>query len=138
MLPEDGEDLYAILEVHSKASPEVIKKAYHTLMQKNHPDRGGDLALAKRINQAYDVLIDEGKRARYDQMLIKVELMRQRHVEQQRKHKEQAKAAAETKKAHAEPAELRALKGDYACPMRWGEHIIVADERGNRIANFNG
>lgn len=134
MLPEDGEDLYAILEVHPKASPEVIKKAYHTLMQKNHPDRGGDLALAKRINQAYDILIDDGKRARYDQMLIKVEVMRQRQVEQVRKQKEQAKAAAEAKKAHAEPAELRKLKGDYVCPMRWGEQILVADERGNRIA----
>ncbi len=137
MLPENGEDLYAILEVHPKASPEVIKKAYHTLMQKNHPDRGGDLAVAKRINQAYDVLIDDHKRQRYDQMLIKVEIMRQRQVELQRKQQAKAKAAAQeaiTPKAPPEPVQLRTLKGEYSGPMRWGEHIVVSDERGNRIA----
>ena len=129
MLPEDGEDLYALLEVHPKASPEVIKKAYHALMQKNHPDRGGDLLMAKRINQAYDILIDEQKRLRYDQMLIKIDAMRQRQQAQLRKQKQEAAKP----KPPPEPVELRALKGEYAVPMRWGEHILLADERGNRI-----
>ena len=130
MLPEDGEDLYAILEVHPKASPEVIKKAYHALMQKNHPDRGGDLDQAKRINQAYDILIDEDKRIRYDQLLMRRDALRAKAQQEARKQKE---AAAAAPKPAPEPAELRQLKGEINGPMRWGEHILVADERGNRV-----
>lgn len=128
----DEEDLYALLEVHPKASPEVIKKAYHALMQKNHPDRGGDVHLAKRINNAYDVLIDDDKRLRYDQMRIRIEQLRQRQLQEARKQKA---AAEEAKRAASpEPQELRQLSGSYQVPMRWGEQILVSDERGNRIA----
>ena len=63
---DDAEDLYALLQVHAKASPEVIKKAYHALMQKNHPDRGGDVKLAQKLNHAYEVLNDPARRQRYD------------------------------------------------------------------------
>lgn len=133
MLPEDGEDLYALLEVHAKASPEVIKKAYHALMQKNHPDRGGDLHLAKRINQAYDILIDEDKRLRYDQMLVRREALRAKAQEQLRRQKAAEAAEAAAALAHPDPVELSQLKGEYLAPMRWGEHILVADERGNRV-----
>lgn len=134
MQPEDGEDLYAILEVHAKASPEVIKKAYYALMQKNHPDRGGDEVLAKRINQAYDILIDEDKRLRYDQFVQRRVVMRARYEAQAKEEARKQKAAAAAAKAPPEPVELRQLKGDYSGPMKWGEHILVADERGNRIA----
>lgn len=127
MMPDDGEDLYEILEVHAKASPEVIKKAYHALMQKNHPDRGGDAERAKRINLAYDILIDRDKRLRYDQMMIRRQTLRVRQQEELRKQK----AAPPPKPV--EPVELRQLKGDYAGPIKWGEHILVADERGNRV-----
>ncbi|GAN71476.1 molecular chaperone DnaJ [Acetobacter syzygii] len=63
-------DYYEILEVTRTASAEEIKKSYRKLAMKFHPDRnpGDDTAEArfKEINQAYDVLKDEQKRAAYD------------------------------------------------------------------------
>jgi len=66
---------YEILEVDKNASSEVIEKAYKTLAKKYHPDlqQGGQKYEAaekmKIINQAYDVLSDEAKRAEYNQRL---------------------------------------------------------------------
>lgn len=63
-------DYYEILEVTRTASAEEIKKSYRKMAMKFHPDRnpGDDAAEAKfkEINQAYDVLKDEQKRAAYD------------------------------------------------------------------------
>ncbi len=63
-----SKDYYQILEIDKKASKDEIKKAYHKLALKYHPDRnGGDDKKFKEINEAYQVLSDEQKRARYDQ-----------------------------------------------------------------------
>ena len=43
-----------------------IRKAYRKLAVKNHPDKGGDEAKFKEIQQAYDVLFDKEKREVYD------------------------------------------------------------------------
>ena len=53
-------DYYEILQVHPKASQEMVKKAYRTLMGElgGHPDLGGDEEHAKVINEAYTVLGD--------------------------------------------------------------------------------
>lgn len=63
-------DYYEILEVTRTASAEEIKKSYRRMAMQFHPDRnpGDDAAEAKfkEINQAYDVLKDEQKRAAYD------------------------------------------------------------------------
>jgi len=64
-------DYYAILEVHPKASPEIIKKAYQTLAKKYHPDTAqGDKEQAAAhmadLNEAYRVLSDEAQRRSYD------------------------------------------------------------------------
>src|SRR5262245_23303685 len=63
-------DLYDILEVAHDASDADIKKAYRRLAMQFHPDRnGGDKAAEERfkeITEAYDVLRDPEKRARYD------------------------------------------------------------------------
>lgn len=132
MLPDDGDDYYAILQVHPKASAEVIKKAYHTLMQKNHPDRGGDLQVAQRINQAYDTLIDSRKRSKYDQLRLQRMALHLRQQEARRQQAAQAKAEAEAKPPPP-PKELQKLSGEYRAPMLWGELVLVADERGNRV-----
>ena len=55
------------LGVEKDASPDVIKKAYRKLAVKNHPDKGGDEAVFKEIQKAFDVLSDERKREIYDQ-----------------------------------------------------------------------
>lgn len=59
-------DYYSILGVSKTASPEEIKKAYRKLAMKNHPDKGGDEAQFKKINEAYSVLSDQQKRSQYD------------------------------------------------------------------------
>ncbi len=61
---------YDILEVSQNASPEVIKAAYKSLMQRYHPDRNPDNSKiaehASRVVQAYEVLSDSDTRAAYD------------------------------------------------------------------------
>jgi hypothetical protein len=67
-------DYYEILQVHPRASAEMIKKAYRTLMgdMRGHPDLGGDVERAKLINEAYAVLSDSDLRRAYDQARARV------------------------------------------------------------------
>lgn len=61
-------DYYKILGVEKTASQDEIKKAFRKLAHKYHPDKnGGDEEKFKEINEAYQVLSDEKKRAQYDQ-----------------------------------------------------------------------
>ena len=63
-------DYYEILEVARDAGEQEIKSAYRKLALKNHPDRNpGDDAAEERFKEAaeaYSVLADAEKRARYD------------------------------------------------------------------------
>ena len=64
-------DYYEILGLKKNATPEEIKKTYRKLALKYHPDRNssdGDAEKKfKEINEAYQVLSNSEKRARYDQ-----------------------------------------------------------------------
>lgn len=63
-----NKDYYDILGVKKTASKEEIKKAFYKLAHKYHPDKKeGNEAKFKQVNEAYQVLSDEGKRSRYDQ-----------------------------------------------------------------------
>lgn len=63
-------DFYEILGVQRGASPEEIRKAHRRLVRTLHPDvnKGPDAAKKfAEVQEAYDVLSDDQKRARYDQ-----------------------------------------------------------------------
>lgn len=63
-------DYYEILEVSKTASADEIKKSFRRLAMQYHPDRNPGNKEAetkfKEINEAYEVLKDEQKRAAYD------------------------------------------------------------------------
>jgi len=68
----DYQDYYKVLGVDRKASQDDIKRSYRKLAMKYHPDRNPGNKEAeekfKQINEAYEVLGDEKKRAHYDQL----------------------------------------------------------------------
>src|SRR3982075_131069 len=63
-------DYYEVLSVSRQASLEEIKRSYRKLAVKFHPDKNPDDPHAeekfKELGEAYDVLMDEEKRAAYD------------------------------------------------------------------------
>jgi len=62
-------DYYKDLGVSRDAKPEDIKRAYHRMARKLHPDVNADDEAEdrfKRVSQAYDVLSDPDKRRAYD------------------------------------------------------------------------
>lgn len=60
-------DYYEILGVSRTASKEDIKKAYRKLAHQYHPDKKtGDEKKFKEVNEAYQVLSNDNKRAQYD------------------------------------------------------------------------
>jgi len=55
----NAENYYSILGVEETSTQEDIKKAYRKLAKENHPDKGGDEELFKKISAAYDTIGDE-------------------------------------------------------------------------------
>lgn len=63
-----GKDYYKVLGIDKGASQDEIKKAFRQKAHQYHPDKAsGDEAKFKEINEAYQVLGDQKKRAQYDQ-----------------------------------------------------------------------
>lgn len=59
-------DYFTILGVAAGVSEDEIRKAYKRLAMKHHPDRGGDQAKFQEIQEAYDVLTNPERRARWE------------------------------------------------------------------------
>ena len=60
-------DYYEVLSVGKSASADEIKKAFRKKAIEHHPDKGGDEAKFKEVNEAYEVLSNPDKKSRYDQ-----------------------------------------------------------------------
>jgi molecular chaperone DnaJ len=65
------QDFYEVLNISKSASQAEIKKAYRKMAIKYHPDKNPDDKKAeenfKKAAEAYEILSDENKKARYDQ-----------------------------------------------------------------------
>ena len=70
-MADNKRDYYEVLGVAKGASEDEIQKAYRQMAKKYHPDLNpGDKeaeARFKEVNEAYEVLSDSQKKARYDQ-----------------------------------------------------------------------
>ncbi len=68
MTDERPVDYYDVLQVSTSAEPETINRVYRLLAQRFHPDNSetGNDAKFRQIHEAYTVLSDPEKRARYD------------------------------------------------------------------------
>ncbi|HBR31656.1 MAG TPA: molecular chaperone DnaJ, partial [Clostridiales bacterium] len=70
-MAEQKRDYYEVLGVPKNASEAEIKKAFRILAKKYHPDANTNDKNAetkfKEVNEAYSVLSDSEKKARYDQ-----------------------------------------------------------------------
>ena len=66
----DGQDLYEVMEIPKSVTDREVKKAYHKLAMKWHPDKNAgceDCMLKfQRVARAYEVLSDPMKRKIYD------------------------------------------------------------------------
>jgi curved DNA-binding protein CbpA len=62
------EDLYETMQISPKADPDTIQRVFRMLAQKYHPDNQetGDAERFRRLHEAYVVLNEPEKRARYD------------------------------------------------------------------------
>ena len=66
-MPE--ENLYELLQVEPTADSRSIRAAYRRLMLLHHPDRNAGVdaqEMAQRLNRAYEILRNPGRRAAYD------------------------------------------------------------------------
>ena len=71
-MPATKRDYYEVLGVPKTAAPDQVKAAYRALAKKFHPDMNRSDPKAaeekfKEISEAYEVLMDKDKRAKYDQ-----------------------------------------------------------------------
>jgi curved DNA-binding protein CbpA len=68
MATEETPDYYELLQISSNAEPETIHRVYRLLAQRFHPDNAetGSEAKFRALHEAYHILSDPERRARYD------------------------------------------------------------------------
>jgi curved DNA-binding protein CbpA len=101
-------DPYETLQVIRTADAEVIRAAYRALARGNHPDHGGSPARMSEINDAWSILGDPVRRARYDRQ--------QRQARARAAAEAAARAATETVRSQPMPV----MRPDPVPPRRPG------------------
>src|SRR5215510_3649564 len=68
MATEQTTDYYEILQISPNAEPETVHRVYRLLAQRYHPDNTetGNDAMFRKLTEAYHVLSDPERRAKYD------------------------------------------------------------------------
>jgi len=68
MAADETPDYYEILQISANAEPETVHRVYRLLAQRVHPDNSetGNEAEFRRLSEAYQVISDAEKRAKYD------------------------------------------------------------------------
>ena len=90
-------DYYKILEVQPTASTEEIRRSYHRLARLHHPDLNQhalDIHI-KRLNQAYEIIGNPAKRARYDAGRAEMKRRAEDRAKLHRQQEEQARSEPE-------------------------------------------
>ena len=90
-------DYYKTLEVQPTASMEEIRRSYHRLARLHHPDlnqQALDIHI-KRLNQAYEIIGNPAKRARYDAQRTEMKRRADARANFQRQQEEQARREPE-------------------------------------------
>jgi curved DNA-binding protein CbpA len=125
--------LYAVLNVSPNADPAVIEAAYKALMKKYHPDilaggPPGDQQKAAEINQAFQVLRDPERRARYDgDQRARQDAIRRATMEAASPRAYQPPSAPQARPRSRLPALLLLLGIAVAAWMWWREPDAVRD-----------
>ncbi|HKT80342.1 MAG TPA: DnaJ domain-containing protein [Vicinamibacterales bacterium] len=68
MSSEEGKDYYEILQISANAEPDTVHRVYRLLAQRFHPDNAetGNESRFRALNEAYQVLSDPERRAKFD------------------------------------------------------------------------
>lgn len=115
--PEEAPTLYGVLGLKQQAAESEIKKAYRRLALQWHPDRCSEPDAKEvfiRIQHAYEVLSDQGMRARYDAGLAL---------------ETQARATQPAMRQYARGSDPNQLSLDgYRSPLRCGQIMCTGIE----------
>jgi len=105
----DERGAYLLLGVDTDASESSIKKRYHRLSLKAHPDKGGDAETFQKLTMAYETVMKKKKRAAA--RLIAMQKKGEAAAQQAQQAQKEAKLAAEAaKRARAENAKEKQRK----------------------------
>ncbi|MFY9234162.1 MAG: DnaJ domain-containing protein [Fimbriimonadaceae bacterium] len=119
---------YGVLGVARSADPETLRKAYRRLARQHHPDVSSDPRshdLMTRINEAFETLMDPGRRDEYDALLSRGVLDEPEMPRYEGKRKPVLVRLAQRLKMHRTPI--------YGLAFTPGEGLLVSTAFNNEI-----
>ncbi|GKT40378.1 chaperone protein DnaJ [Colletotrichum spaethianum] len=115
MQPPSKADYYVSLGVQQSATAQEIRQAYRALALKYHPDKQGqgvnvDAKEFRKIQEAYEALRDESKRAQYDEFYVYI----QREWVEYRRWQKTEDPFEQKRRLRAEERQKRAMANENA------------------------